>query len=37
MVRLPEAGPPGARIIATPQLQLARHVVTDITATRRSG
>ena len=27
--RPPEAGPPGARQISTPQLQMARHVVTD--------
>ncbi len=37
MVRLPEAGPPGARIISTPQLQLARHVVTDIAAFQAVG
>jgi DNA transposition AAA+ family ATPase len=37
MVRLPEAGPPGARIISTPQLQMARHVVTDITAHQAVG
>jgi DNA transposition AAA+ family ATPase len=37
MVRLPEAGPPGARIISTPQLQLARHVVSDITAHQAVG
>jgi type II secretory pathway predicted ATPase ExeA len=27
--RPPEAGPPGARQISTPQLQMARHVITD--------
>lgn len=37
MVRLPEAGPPGARIISTPQLQLARHVVTDTAAHQAVG
>lgn len=36
-MRVPEAGPPGSRIIATPQLQLARHVVTDITAHEAVG
>ena len=36
-MRLPEAGPPGARIISTAQLQLARHVVTDITAHQAVG
>lgn len=37
MVRSPEAGPPGARIIATSQLQLARHVVIDVTAHHAVG
>jgi DNA transposition AAA+ family ATPase len=37
VVRVPEAGPPGARIIATPQLQLARHVVTDVTSHEAVG
>ncbi len=27
--RPPEAGPPGAKPISTPQLQMARHVITD--------
>lgn len=37
MVRSPEAGPPGARIISTPQLQLARHTVTDVAAHEAVG
>ena len=37
MVRVPEAGPPGARIISTPQLQMTRHVVTDIAAHQAVG
>ena len=33
----PQAGPPGAQIISTAQLQLARHVVTDVTAHQAVG